>query len=174
MAESFAISRDDVRLVVVHDSAAGRSRIVAIDASPNGHHAGVYDRIMAERRDDPSFLTIEVDGETVDVLPASTEDAYRAMIEDARHRGRLLPDSLALSQQNDELWTATMLMGEPLMEDGLVPLLSVSGSTVNKVGFHRNRGGRSIRVRPAVVVAEIEKNRHRSTARRPPGSPGAP
>jgi hypothetical protein len=154
MSEAFAIRGEDVRLVVEEMPGCDR-RVVAIDGSPNGQRAGVYDAIIERRRREPRYFTIEVEGELVDVFPASTEAAYRAMIDDARGRDAPLPDSLALSQQNDELWTATMLMGEPLTSDGLVQLLSVSGGTVNKVGFHTDRGGRSIRVRPAVLIAHL-------------------
>lgn len=126
---------------------------VVIDASPNGTYAGTYDQIAEARRTDPSHLTITVAGETIDILEGSTEAAYRAMMEDARRRGGPLPDSLELSQVNGELWTATMALGDGLQDDGLVPLLSSSGGAVNKVGFHRHRGGRSIRIRPALRVA---------------------
>ena len=155
MSEAFAIRSDDIRLVLEKTPEHG-SRVVAIDGSPNGQHAGVYDAIIARRLIDPSLFTIEIEGEVLDVFAASTEAAYRAMIDDARTRDVALPDSLALSQQNDELWTATMLMGEPLTPDGLVQIVSVSEGPVNKVGFRTDRGGRSIRVRPAVVIAHLD------------------
>ena len=156
MCATFAIRREDVRLVIEATPRHG-TRVIAIDGSPNGQHAGVYDAILKRRLTEDGFFTIQVEGEVVDVFPASTEAAYHAMMEDARTRDGPLPDSLALSQQNDELWTATMLMGEPLTPDGLIPIVSVSEGPVNKAGFRTDRGGRSIRVRPAVVIAQIDR-----------------
>ena len=155
MANAFAIQTGDVRLVL--DELTGPSaRVVAIDGSPNGQYAGQYRSIMAERRADPRFFTLEIGDELVDLFEASTEGAYRAMIADARARGITLPDSLALSQMSDDLWTSTLLMGEPLTGDGHVWVTSVCGDSVTKSTFRTDRGGRSFRVRPAVLIAEVE------------------
>ena len=154
LARTFGIPSDEVRLVV-EETAGGARRVVAIDASPNGQYAGTFDAIAQRRRSDPTFFTVAVRGEIIDVLSASTEAAYRAMSADVRRSGFTAPDSLALSQENHELWTATMLVGEPLTADGLIQIASVSGGVVNKVGFRTDRGGRSIRVRPAVLIAEL-------------------
>lgn len=151
LSSAFGIPEHQLRVVDASDGADAPLPVV-IDASPNGTYAGTYDRLMEARAADPAHLTVTVEHEQMDVLEASTEAAYRAMMEDARDRGGPLPDSLELSQINGELWTATMALGDGLQDDGLVPLLSSSGGTTNKVGFHRDRGGKSIRVRPALRV----------------------
>jgi len=150
LSSAFDIPPQQLRVVDASDGS--QSLPVVIDASPNGTYAGTHDRIAERRKADPNHLTVEVDGEGLDVLEASTEAAYRAMMEDARRRGGPLPDSIELSQVNGELWTATMVLGDGLQDDGLVPLLSSSGGAVNKVGFHRDRGGKSIRIRPALRI----------------------
>jgi hypothetical protein len=155
MAETLDIDRADIRLVVDEAPERGR-RVVAIDGSPNGKHLGNYNRVVEQRSADESWYTIVVGGERVDTLGNTTEAAYRAMSADAASRGVPMPDSVALSHQNSEPWTATMLTGEPLTEDGKIVLASYSSGKVDTVGFRLDRGGRTIRVRPAVVVAEVQ------------------
>ncbi|WP_354699938.1 hypothetical protein DSM112329_00196 [Paraconexibacter sp. AEG42_29] len=151
LAAAFDIPSEKLRVVHVREGATTVVPVV-IDSSPNGTFSGTYDHIIAARESDPTHLTVCVAGERIDVLVASTEAAYRAMMEAAGRRGGPLPDSLELSQVNGELWTATMVLGSGLQEDGLVPLMSSSGGAVNKVGFSPSRGGRSIRVRPALRI----------------------
>lgn len=157
MSETLGINREDIRFVQEETPERGR-RVAAIDASPNGQHVGLYQHILEQRQADPDWYTIEIAGERVDLLAGCTEATYRAMIADARARGvAFLPDSLALNQHNGHVWTATMLTGEPLSSDDKVWIGSSSGGAkVNFIEHPINRGGRSFRVRPAVVVGQLE------------------
>jgi hypothetical protein len=154
MVQELGIERRSIRLVLEDGSDRGR-RVIAIDASPNGQHVGNYSAIIERRQANPDWYMIRVDGELVDALAGTTEAAYRAMVSDAWSRDVVAPDSLALSQQNDKPWTATMLTGEGPTGDGLVPVASVQNDTVSTFGFKPHRGGRSIRVRAAIVVGHI-------------------
>lgn len=142
------LDAENVRLVV------DGSKVVAIDASPNGQHVGSFEQVVARRKEQPAWYFIDVAGEKVDVLAGNTDAAYRSMVRDAAIRGVPLPDSLSLSQQNGVPWTATMLTGEPLTEEGRIQVLSVNDGNVNRVDFELHRGGRTLRVRPAVVVSQ--------------------
>lgn len=157
MVGSLGLIREQVELVIENNPEYG-DRAVVIDASPNGQHVGLYESILASQEEDPDWYTIEVNGERVDPLKGCTEYTYRAMIEAARVRGeKYLPDSLALNQHNGHVWTATMMTGDPLPEPGKIMIGSSSGgSKVNFVAHPINRGGKSFRVRPAIVVGVIE------------------
>jgi hypothetical protein len=157
MSEQLGLDRGDIRFVL-EETPDQVQRVVAIDASPNGQHIGLYQHIREQRQADPNWYSLEIAGERVDPLAGCTEAAYRAMIADARARGvKFLPDSLALNQHNGHVWTATMLTGEPLPAKDKVWIGSSSGGLkVNFVEHPVNRGGKSFRVRPAVVVGTIE------------------
>lgn len=157
MTETLGLNREDIRFVVDETPEAGR-RVVAIDASPNGQHIGLYRHIVEQRQTDPDWYTIEVAGQRVDPLAGCTRSTYAAMITDARARGeQFLPDSLALNQYNGHVWTATMMTGEPLESPGHIWIGSSSSyNKVNFVGQDITRGGKSFRVRPAVVVGQVE------------------
>jgi hypothetical protein len=156
MVGTLGLVREQIELVVEENPLHGE-RAVVIDASPNGQHIGLYKTILANREADPGWYTFEVNGERVDPLKGCTEYAYRAMIETVRARGeRYLPDSLALNQHNGHVWTATMMTGDPMPEAGKIMIGSSSGgSKVNFVAHPIDRGGKSFRVRPAVVVGKI-------------------
>lgn len=157
MVETLGLLTEQVELVVEQHPAHG-SRAVAIDASPNGQFIGLYRDILAKREENPDWYTLLVEGERIDPLKGCTAQAYSAMIEAARARGeRYLPDSLALNQHNGYVWTATMMTGDPLPELGKITIASSSGgSKIHFVNQDINRGGKSFRVRPAVVVGHIE------------------
>lgn len=157
MVGSLGLDGSQVELVLENNPIHG-NRAVAIDASPNGQFVGLYKDVLANREADPDWYTIELEGKRIDPLKGCTEYVYRAMIEAARSRGeRYLPDSLALNQHNGHVWTATMMTGDPLPEPGKITIGSSSGgSKVNFVAHPINRGGRSFRVRPAIVVGEVD------------------
>ncbi len=157
MSESLGLNREDIRLVL-EETLEGNRRVVAIDASPNGQYVGLYRDILTQRQTDPAWYTVEVNGQGVDPLAGCTRAVYSAMIADARARGeRFLPDSLALNQHNGHVWTATMMTGEPLESEGKIWIGSSSSyNKVNFVGQTIDRGGKSFRVRPAVVVGQVE------------------
>lgn len=155
MSSTLGLLTNDVRVVI--DSTGGIRHAVAIDASPNGQFIGIYSKIQAERVKDPDWYTIVVAGERVDPLAFCTRSVYQAMIDTVRASGeRFLPDSLALSQQNGHVWTATLMTGEPLDSEGKIWIGSSSShAKVNFVGQDTNRGGKSFRVRPCVSIGHI-------------------
>lgn len=157
MVGSLGLIREHVELVIENNPEYG-ARAVVMDASPNGQYIGLYETILACRETDSDWYMIEVNGERIDPLKGCTKHAYRAMIEAARARGeKYLPDSLALNQHNGHVWTATMMTGDPLAEPGKIMIGSSSGGPkVNFVAHPINRGGKSFRVRPAIVVGAIE------------------
>lgn len=156
MSETLGVEATHIELLVEKSEEHGR-RAVVMDASPNGQHIGLYRDILRERQENPAWYTIEVEGRQIDPLQGCTQSSYRAMIEAARARGeRYLPDSLALNQHNGHVWTATMMTGDPMPEPGKIMIGSSSGgSKVNFVGHPIDRGGKSFRVRPAVVIGNI-------------------
>lgn len=158
MVETLGLIRNQVELVVEENPQHGH-RAVAIDASPNGQFVGLYRDILARREAEPDWYTVLVGDERIDLLAGCTEHAYRAMVEAARNRGeKYLPDSLALNQHNGHVWTATMMTGDPLPEPGKIMIGSSSGGPkVNFVAHPINRGGKSFRVRPAIVVGKLEE-----------------
>lgn len=160
MTEKFGIDRENIRFVAV-DSPEHGKQVVAVDASPNGLRKGSWNKVTKERQKEAGEFMLDVDGDgaQVDALSGTTDAAYRAMIADAKARGvNPLPDSYALSQQkeNGEPWTWTMLTGEPLTADGGVQIRGVPGGGVYGYLFRPDSGNRALRVRPAVVVAQLE------------------
>lgn len=156
MAETFGIDAKNVRLVLEDTPETGK-RAVAIDASPNGQYGGSWNKVTKERQKESGEFTLDVDGTQVDALAGTTDTAYRAMITDAKARGvDPLPDSYQLSEQNDQPWTYTMLTGELLTADGGVRIRRVRDGGVDGCVFLPDRGRRTRRVRPAVVVAQLE------------------
>lgn len=156
MSEILGVNPNDVRFVI-DESDFNDRRIVAVDSSPNGHHIGLYQRILEQRQANPDWYTLLIGNQRIDPLVASTKAVYSAMIEDARARGiKFLPDSLALNQHNGNVWTATMLTGEPQSTEGKIWIGSSSGGKkVNFVEHPINRGGKSFVVRPAVIIGRL-------------------
>ncbi len=113
-----------------------------------GDPARSHNAVMAD--DEQHTLTIE--GEQVDTRTGSTAGAYRALVQHAIDNELPLPDST--DTKDDGIWTATLLTGEPATEasDALSGVVYVGQARV--VGIHRDDGYRSVRFRPAVVVAE--------------------
>lgn len=156
MTETLGLNPEEIRFVM--ETTEQGNQIVAIDASPNGQYIGIYKSILEQRQADPDWYTLNIDGQRIDPLAGCTEAAYRAMIADARARGeKFLPDSLALNQHNGHVWTATMITGDLLPEPDKVLIGSSSGGAkVNFIGQPINRGGKSLRVRPAVAVGLLK------------------
>lgn len=156
MSESLGLGRENIRLVVT-DSPEHGKQVVAVDASPNGRYVGSYNGIPGRREAKPDCFMLDIAGQKVDALAGTTDAAYRAMIADAKARGvKLLPDSYALSQENGEPWTWTMLTGEELTADGDVQFRRVDGGGVYGGIAGPGSDDRGLRVRPAAVVAQLE------------------
>ena len=80
------------------------------------------------------------------------------MTADAKKRDRLLPDNhqLNASRYSSGLWIGTMLTGEPLAPFGDVQVRALDdGKVVSCVRSTYSSYNRSLCVRPAVVIAEI-------------------
>ena len=96
MAASLDILQRDIQIISV------ASDIFAVDASPNGQYKGRYNVILDERSRDPDWYTFMFEKQRIDPLAGMVEAVYRAMVQDAKRRKvQYLPDSVALSQQND-------------------------------------------------------------------------
>lgn len=156
MVETLGVAPATIDLVAADHPVLGR-QVVVIDASPNGQHIGLYRDVLAHRAEDPDWYTIEVNGNRIDPLAGCTQYAYQAMVASARARREpFLQDSLALNQHNGHVWTATMMTGDPMPSTGKIMIGSSSSySKVNFVEHPINRGGKSFRVRPAVVVGQL-------------------
>lgn len=152
MVDVLHINENHSRLII-GATGDGEKNISLVDTSPNGQHIGNFESIARNRQSNPDWYFLEFNDQRVDVLESMTYWTYWSMICEANSRGIVLQDSVALSHENDELWTATMLTGEALTDEGQILIASVSSNAVSNVGFRTNRGGRSIRVRPTVVIA---------------------
>jgi hypothetical protein len=155
LVDIYQIAETDVRLVVENSRDTTR-RFVLVDGSPNGRYYGNFGKILNLRSEDPDAFHVDIEGNLIDVLGNTTYGIYWHMVCEAIHRGNIAPDSVALSHQNELPWTATMLTGEPLTDDGLILVASVSSGAVSNVGFQPNRGGTSMRVRPSIVIPGYE------------------
>ena len=156
MTEKFGIDCKDIRFVAV-DSLEHGKQVVAIDTTPNGLRKGSWNKVTKERQKEGGEFTIDIDGIAVDALSGTTDSAYRAMIADAKARGiSPLPDSYELSQLNSGPWAWTMLTGEQLTAGGRVQLRRVNDGGVDRRVAFPDIGRRILRVRPAVVVAQLE------------------
>lgn len=155
MSSKLGVAPEDQRLVAL--TRPEGQTVYVVDASPNGQHIGRYSQILQRRQEDPAWFTIQVADQVVDPLADTTEEVYRAMVEDARMRGEtVMPDSIELSHQSELPWTATFLTGEPLTQEGEVLIASFSSDKVDVVGFNVNRGGVSMRVRPCINIGVLE------------------
>lgn len=157
MVSQLGILETDLRFVPEVVS-RDRTNIVLIDGSPNGLHVGNYKSIMGKKSADKDWLTLNVGDRIIDTLESTTYGAYWSMISEARNRRVLLPDSVALSHTTDAPWTATMLTGEDLTDEGYIYVASVSSNAVSTVDHKPTRGGTSIRVRCSAVVGPMVRD----------------
>ena len=109
-----------------------------------------YKHVMAKKNDD--LFTVTVDGQKYDTRKGMTDAAYDALYDDSKSRGATLPDSKQMGEENSDLWTYTMLTGEPLTGGGGVRVRYVYGGDVYGGIDSADRGARRLRVRPAVEI----------------------
>lgn len=143
--EAQPLSPEDFGVVAVGEG-ENRSLFVMLTTG-NGLYKGSYNTIMG---DDGAFM-LEVDGEQVDTRKDVTWDLYQAFIDQAKTGDDPLPDSAALSEENDEPRTGTWLTGEE--PDGF----GAGCGDVRRRGarrFWRNRYyvWYDLRVRPAAAI----------------------
>lgn len=156
MVDILNVHEENVRLIVQEDEENSRS-FVLTDGSSNGLYFGNYGKLLKMREEDSSVLFVDINGERIDTLSNTTYGVYWGMVCEAQHRGVIAPDSVALSHQSDLPWTATMLTGEPLTDEGLILVASVSSGAVSYVGFKPSRGGTSMRVRPSIAIPQANE-----------------
>lgn len=157
MVDVLGIKEEDIATIIDPDHSE-LGRFVLIDRSPNGQYHGNFNQLTEKMKEDPNLLRVEVDGELINTIQQTTYPVYWSMICEAQHKGLIHPDSVALSHTNDLPWTATMLTGEPLTDEGKVLVASVSGGAVSNVAFKTSRGGQSMRVRPAIAIPHDAEN----------------
>lgn len=120
MAEKFGVNFEDFSVVksvgedggdcytVVYAATTG---IDIGDPEKDSDSKRSWESILSEEAED-AFI-IELDGQSVDTRTGMTESVYRAFIAEAKSQGiSPLPDSPALSDQNDDNWPSTWLTGQ--------------------------------------------------------------
>jgi len=157
MTTQLGLDTTDIQIVAVKGD--GATKVYVVDSSPHGQHIGRYSRIVEKRKEDSSWYTFELLGAQIDPLKGMDEAVYRAMIGQLITAGsKIIPDSIELSHSSDIPWTATMLTGEGLTGEGQIPIASFSSDKVDVVDFNPDRGGVSMRVRPAVLITSITQS----------------
>ncbi|HEY1645560.1 MAG TPA: hypothetical protein VGF75_04220, partial [Candidatus Saccharimonadales bacterium] len=109
-----------------------------------------YNSVMAKKND--KLFIVKIDGQTYDVRKGITASVYGALYKDLVERDATLPDSQTMAEENDDLWTWTMLTGEPLTAGGCVQLRYVGDGGVDGGVARTDGDSRTLRVRPAVVI----------------------
>lgn len=161
MAERFAeygVTADSLR-VVMHKSEEGKNVFTLIhtgngvdigDSAKDYDNARCYNSVMSKENDD--LLTIVIDGKKYDTRKGMTDSAYDALYEDSKSQGITLPDSKQMSEITGDLWTWTMLTGEPLTADGRGQVCDVVDGVVRQSVTDPYADYRFLRVRLAVVI----------------------
>lgn len=103
-------------------------------------------------KDNDGLFKVKANGREYDARTGMTDAVYAAKVEDARARGKILPDSKELAELTRDIWTWTMLTGEDLTADGDVQIRRVFDGGVGRALTVPDRGLRSLRVCPAVVI----------------------
>ncbi len=145
ISEELGIEKDNLRLVI-EETPEKTKRVVLADTSPNGLYVGSYNNFFGKEKN-----ILDVNGKKVDVFAGMTDSFYRAMVQDCKSRNLPIPDSSS-SRDSENIWTATML---PDLADGDVRIRRVSDGEVRRGVRHPDADDRDLRVRPAVVIAEL-------------------
>ncbi len=156
--EKFGVTEDTLR-VVKTEAEDGEATFTLLHTG-NGVDIGnpkkeydparSYDAVMSEEND--KLFVFELDGKTYDSRKGMTDATYDAKFADAKERGVTLPDSKQLSEETGDVWTWTMLTGEPKTADGYVQLRNVYVGEVDRFIAGPDVDRRSLRVCPAVVI----------------------
>jgi hypothetical protein len=151
------VTEDSLR--VVSTEVDGQKKFTLIHTGVGvdiGNHRKDYDKarsyssVMSDEND--ALFQVEVNGVTYDTRSGMTDEVYATKVEDARSRNVTLPDSAQLRDETGDLWTWTMLTGEPLTADGLVQFRSVGEGEVNRFITSPDHDFRALRVCPAVEI----------------------
>jgi hypothetical protein len=151
------VTEETLRVVKIEKDGENHFTLIHTGAGVDiGNHGKDYDKarsykaVMSDKND--KLFQVEVDGVTYDTRKGMTDEVYIAKVEDARARGVTLPDSKPLSKETGDLWTWTMLTGEPLTADGDVQFRGVDEGQVNRYIVFPDYDRRDLRVCPAVVI----------------------
>lgn len=148
--------------VVMTESEEGNKSFTVVHTGNGidiGDHSEAYDEarsynsVMDKKND--ALFKIQVEGKSYDTRKGMTAPVYDALYQDSLNRDTRdvpLPDSKQASKEYDDVWTWTMLTGEPLTADGGVQIRYVLDGEVCGVVGHPGGDYRSLRVRPAVEV----------------------
>lgn len=156
--KEFGVTSDSLR-VVMHESPEGENVFTLVhtgngidigDSTKDFDKARSYKGVMAKKNDE--LFAVPLGGKTYDARKGMTDAAYDALYEDAKADGVTLPDSKQMSEENEDLWTWTMLTGEPLTAVGDVQIRYVDDGGVRGYVYHPGYVRRGLRVRPAVVI----------------------
>lgn len=156
--KEYGITADSLR-VVMTESAEGEKVFTLVhtgngidigDSDKEYDKARAYKAVMSKKND--GLFAVPLAGKTYDARKGMTDAVYDALYEDAKADGVTLPDSKQMSEENEDVWTWTMLTGEDLTADGDVQLRYVDGGKVRRDVASPGRDRRNLRVRPAVEI----------------------
>lgn len=152
------VTLDSLR-VVMSESDEGKKTFTLVHTGNGidiGDHTQDYDKVRSYHgvmsRKNNKLFNVTAVGQKYDVRKGMTDAAYDALVEDARERGEALPDSKQMSEENNDLWTWTMLTGEDLTADGNVQIRGVYDGEVGRYVYPPDDAYRNLRVRPAVEI----------------------
>lgn len=157
--QAHGVTSESLR-VVQHETEEGK-KVFTLVHTGNGVDIGnptkdfdkarSYNSVMAKKNND--LFNVQVGGITYDTREGMTDAAYDALVADAKaQEGSTLPDSQEAAKENNDLWTWTMLTGEPLTAAGYVQVRYVYGGGVRGSVDLPDDDYRGLRVRPAVVI----------------------
>lgn len=151
------VTEESLRVVKTEQDGESRFTLIHTGAGVDiGNHrkdydgARSYNSVMSDEND--ALFQVEVNGVTYDTRAGMTDEVYVAKVEDARSRNVTLPDSAQLRDETDDLWTWTMLTGEPLTAGGCVQFRHVDGGRVGRGIAGPGDDSRLLRVCPAVEI----------------------
>jgi len=153
----YGVTAESLR-VVMNESKAGERNFTLIHAG-NGIDicnqkvsdiSRCYNSVMAKENN--SLFFVRAGDKVYDVRNGMTDSVYYALVDDVRERSETLPDSEHLSQKTGDMWTWTMLTGEPLTYTGRVRIRRVYGAGVRGGVCYPDDEDPALRVRPAVVI----------------------
>lgn len=110
LVKKFDLDPSDVGVVFVKGENGEKQPVVA-HIGLRGIRKGSWDSISEGEAGDYS---VYIDGKNIDTRPGMTFATYEAIVADAKANGRILPDSQEASEEIGEVWTETILTGEPV------------------------------------------------------------
>lgn len=153
----YGVTQDSLRVVMTETDGTKKFTLVHTgngvdigDSNKPYDEARAYSAVMSSKNDE--LLQVKVNGELYDTRRGMTDPVYDAKVADARARGVALPDSKELAAETRDVWTWTMLTGEPLPAGGYVQFRDVDVGRVDQRVCHPDSDDRVVRFCPAVVI----------------------